>query len=71
MEKETKKLLNTLNKRKDNINFLLDVVVTVDRLEENQRAMEQKYQADDEVLIKNKEDINKLKKCLQEQMLDL
>lgn len=71
MEKETKLLIKNLNRKKKEIDFLLDVSIIVNRLEENQRALEEKYQTNDEVLIKNKEDINKLKKCLQEQMLDL
>lgn len=71
MEKETKLLIKNLNRKKKEIDFLLDVSIIVNRLEENQRALEEKYKENNEVLIKNKDDINKLKSYLQEQILDL
>lgn len=71
MDEETKSILQSLNKKKKELDFMIEIATIVSKLEDNQRALEQKYKDNDEIIIKNKENINKLKSIISKNTLNI
>lgn len=71
MDVETKSILQSLNKKKKELDFMIEIATIVSKLEDNQRALEQKYKDNDEIIIKNKENINKLKSIISKNTLNI